>query len=174
MVILAFGQEEPTAREALLEALKNLKRPYVLHVYGNGNNLKKARKYAERHGLKVKFYGQRKREQILKKMAEAHLGVMASYNFDTQGMTLLEAEAMGLPVFFCDPAMEEIVPKESFVLADGPEAAAMQIELDNIQAAQIERMSKKMLTSRKEVAQAVQEKKMLAAYKAALEVHRQK
>lgn len=157
-----------------LQAVAMLNRPYILYVYGNGNQLKKAKRFAQKHNLKVRFYGAVKRERILEKMRSTHLAIMASYNFDTQGMTLLEAEAMGLPVFFCDPAMEEIVPKESFVLADGPEAAAMQIALDNIQAAQIERMSKNMLASRKEVAQAVQDKKMLAAYKAALEVHRQK
>lgn len=156
-----------------LQAVAMLDRPYILYVYGGGNELKKAKRFAKKHGLKVKFYGAVKREKILERMRVVHLAVMASYNFDTQGMTLLEAEAMGLPVFFCDPAMVEIVPKESFVLSDGPEAAAMQIAIDNIPAAQIEKMSKKMLANRKDVAQSNQAKKMLAAYKMALEQHKQ-
>lgn len=156
-----------------LQAVAMLSRPYILYVFGGGNQLKKAKKFAKKHKLKVKFYGAVKREKILEKMKTVHLAVMASYNFDTQGMTLLEAEAMGLPVFFCDPAMVEVVPKESFVLSDGPEAAAMQIAIDNIPAAQIERMSKKMLANRKDVAQSVQAKKMLDVYKMALEAHAQ-
>lgn len=155
-----------------LHALTMLNRPYILYVYGNGNQLKKAKKVAQKHHLKVKFYGAVKRAKIFERMQSAHLGVMASYNFDTQGMTLLESEAMGLPVFFCDPAMSEVVPNGSYVLADGPEAAAMQIALDNLPAEQIERMSRKMLAHRKEVAQSRQAAKMLAVYKTALEKHK--
>ena len=155
-----------------LRAVAELKRPYILYVYGNGNELKKARKFAEKKGLKVKFYGERKREQILKKMAEAHLGVMASYNFDTQGMTLLEAEAMGLPVFFCDPDMMEVVPEGSYVLAGGPEAEAMAMALDNMPAERVEKMSKKMLKNREKVAQSVQVKNLEKVYREAVREHK--
>ncbi len=154
-----------------LQALAMLNRPYILYVYGNGNQLQRARKFAEQHNLKVKFYGAVKRAKILERMQDAHLGVMASYNFDTQGMTLLEAEATGLPVFFCDPAMAEVVPCGGYVLSDGPEAAAMQIALDSLPAAEIVKMSNKMLAHRKEVAESRQAAKMLAVYKMALEKH---
>lgn len=156
----------------LLEALKNLKRPYVLHVYGNGNNLKKARKYAERHGLKVKFYGETDRAKIIKRMSEAHLSATVSYNFDVQPMTLLEAEATGLPVFFCDPCMREIVPAGSFVMADGAEAVALEMALDNLEAADIAKMSKKMLAHREEVLQSKQVKRLLEVYNMAIKMHK--
>ncbi len=81
---------------------------------------------------------------------------MASYNFDTQGMTLLEAEATGLPVFFCDPEMMEVVPAGSFVIAGGAEAEAMAIALEQISAQQVEEMSKIMLANREEVLQETQ------------------
>lgn len=154
-----------------LHAVAMLNRPYILYVYGGGNQLKRAKRFAKKHNLKVKFYGSVKRSKIFEKMQTAHLGIMASYNFDTQGMTLLEAETVGLPVFFCDPAMMEVVPSGSYVLADSPEAAAMQIALDNIPAEQIERMSRKMLTHREEVVQLRQAEKMLAVYKTALAKH---
>lgn len=156
----------------LLEALKNLKRPYVLHVYGNGNNLKKARKYAERYGLKVKFYGETDRAKIIKRMSEAHLSATVSYNFDVQPMTLLEAEATGLPVFFCDPCMREIVPAGSFVMADGAEAVALEMALDNLEAADIAKMSKKMLAHRGEVLQSKQVKRLLEVYNMAIKMHK--
>lgn len=150
-----------------LQALTMLKRPYLLYVYGNGNMLKRAQKYALKHNLKVKFFGAVKRPKIIERMEEVHLGIMASYNFDTQGMTLLEAEATGLPVFFCDPAMCEVVPQGSYVLAGGPEAAAMAITLENMPAERVAEMSAVMLANRKEVLQETQIKKLLEVYKAA-------
>lgn len=156
----------------LLQAMTLLERPYILYVYGSGNQLKKAKKLAEKNKLKVKFYGAVKRERILEKMKDVHLAVMASYNFDTQGMTLLEAEAVGLPVFFCDPAMIEVVPKDSYVLSDGPEAPAMQMALDNLQARDIKKMSEKMIAHRGEVVQSKQATKMLDVYKKAIEMHK--
>lgn len=155
-----------------LQAVAMLKRPYLVYIYGNGNALKQAKKYAEKKQLKVKFFGATKREKIIERMREVHLGVMASYNFDTQGMTLLEAEATGLPVFFCDPAMCEIVPQGSFVLAGGPEAAAMAIALENMPAEHVAEMSAVMLKNRKEVLQSVQIKKLLEAYKKAIGLHK--
>ncbi len=156
-----------------LAALRGLKRPYLVHIYGDGNELKKAKKYAEKHGLKVKFYGRRKRAQILERMREAHLGVAASYNFDTQGMILLEAEATGLPVFFCDPDMMEVAPEGSYVLAGGPEAEAMAIALENIPAEKIEKMSKKMLRERREVLQSTQVKNLERVYREAIKIHKE-
>ncbi len=155
----------------LLEALKDLKRPYILYVYGNGNALEQAKKYAKWHHLKVKFFGETDRKKIVKRMSEAHLSATVSYNFDVQPMTLLEAEAVGLPVFFCDPVMTEIVPMGSFVMADSPEAAAMQIALDKMEAGDIEKMSKEMLKHRKEVLQGRQVKKLLEVYQHAIELH---
>lgn len=151
-----------------LQALTLVKRPYILYAYGDGNHLKKAQKYAKQHDLKVNFYGRQKREKIVAKMQEAHLAVMASYNFDTQGMTLLEAEATGLPVFFCDPAMQEVVPEGSFVLANGVEPAAMAIALDQLESEQIAKMSTVMLAHRQEVLEDVQVENLLDAYAIAL------
>ncbi len=153
---------------SLLKALKILKRPYVLHVYGQGNQLKQAKKYAAKHGLKVKFYGAVERPKIIKRMEEAHLSLTVSYNFDVQAMTLLEAEATGLPVFFCDPTMIEVVPSGSFVIAGGPEPEAMAIALENFAPEKIAEMSKVMLAHRKDVLQSVQIKKLLEVYRAAI------
>ena len=154
-----------------LQALTYLSRPYVVCIYGDGNELEWARKYAKKHQLKVKFYGRAKREKIFERMQNSHLAVMASYNFDTQGMTLLEAEAVGLPVFFCDPAMIEIMPPDSYVLSGGPEAVAMAIALENLPAAKIASMSKQMLKHRDEVLQSTRTQKMLKVYQQAIDAH---
>lgn len=159
---------------SFLEALTMLERPYLLAVYGDGNEFKKAQRYAKKHDLKVKFYGPRKRAKIMERMAESHLGITASYNFDTQGMVLLEAEATGLPVLFCDPEMVEIVPSDSFVLAGGPEPEAIAIALNHLSAEQIEKMSRVMLDARKEVSQAAQIKNLLKVYEQAIDGRRVK
>ncbi len=151
-----------------LQAVAMLRRPYLVYMYGEGNQYKKAQRFARKHGLKVKFYGRRKRDKIIDRMKEAHLGIMASYNFDTQGMTLLEAEATGLPVMFCDPEMMEVVPAGSYVIAGGPEPAAMAIALENLPAEQVGKMSKQMLKHRSEVLQSTQMKKLLRVYREAM------
>lgn len=154
-----------------LQAVAMLKRPYLLHVYGDGNEMKAAKKYSRRNGLKVKFYGMQKREKIIQSMAESHLSVLASYNFDNQPMTLLEAEATGLPVFFCDPNMVEVVPEGSFVLADSPEPEAMALALEKISAKDITRMSTVMLKNKMKAIQVKQMESLLEAYKMAIEQH---
>ncbi len=151
-----------------LQAVAMLKRPYILYVYGGGNQLKKAKKFAKMHGMKAKFYGKCPRQKSLLRMKDVHLSVLASYNFDTQGMTLLEAEAMGVPVFFCDPAMMEVVPEGSYVLAGGSDPISMSMALEKLPAEQIAKMSKQMIKHRKEVGQATQTKKLIAVYKEAV------
>ena len=83
-------------------------------------------------------------------------------------MILLDAEAAGLPVFFCDPEMVEIVPEGSYVLAGGPDPVSMAIALENLPAKDIVKMSKKMIRARKSVSQDVQIKKLLEVYELAV------
>ena len=151
-----------------LKAVAQLQRPYHLTVYGDGNDSKKAQRYARQQELAVEFRGRRPRTEIIRQMGSAQLAIMASYNFDTQGMTLLEAKATGLPVFFCDPNMREVVPEGSYVLAAGPEPAAMAAALEALPARQIEKMSRVMMAHRKEALQSTQIQKLLAVYREAL------
>ena len=151
-----------------LEALTCLKIPYEVHAYGDGNELKKAMRYVKRHKLNVKFYGLQKREVILAKMMECHLSVLASYNFDNQPMTLLEAELAGLPVFICDPDMKEVVAEGGYLLANGPSAKQMAGALDYLykHPEMVKKMSETMIAHRKEVLQSEKIKGLLQIYKA--------
>ena len=151
-----------------LKAVAQLQRPYHLTVYGDGNDLKKAQRYARQQELAVEFRGRRPRTEIIRQMGSAQLAIMASYNFDTQGMTLLEAKATGLPVFFCDPNMREVVPEGSYVLAAGPEPETMAAALEALPAGQIEKMSRVMMAHREEALQSAQIQKLLAVYQEAL------
>ena len=154
-----------------LQALLRLERPYILYVFGDGNELARAKKFAREHQMKVKFYGVTKREKIFAKMVEAHLGVVVSYNFDVQPMTLLEAEAMGLPVLICDPALREVVPRGGYLMADNPMPKGIAEALNKLVPEKIEQMSEVMLANRANVAQEKQTAKMLAVYEKAIRLH---
>ena len=64
-----------------LEALTMVKTPYSLEIFGDGLEEKKARRYAEKHNLNVKFNGHIERDLILEKMNRSQLSVLVSYHF---------------------------------------------------------------------------------------------
>ena len=90
---------------------------------------------------------------------------MASYNFDNQPMTLIEAAAVGLPAIFCDPDMKEVVPVNGSIFC-GKEPSEMGAALNELIAhpERVEKMSKAMLEYRPKVAQKAQMEKLLALY----------
>ena len=136
-----------------LQALSQVEGKYHLNVYGSGANLKKAKRYAAKHHLNVTFHGNTKFATVQNAISKSHLDVLASYNFDNYPMTLVEAEAAGVPVFICDKDMQEIIPKGSFILSDGPAPTQMATALDNLlqHPEKIQQMSEIMLKNRNEV-----------------------
>lgn len=136
-----------------LNALKNVKGKYHLNVYGDGGDLKKAKRYAKRHHLNAKFHGNVSFEKLTDAINNSHLDVLVSNNFDTFGMTLIEAEAFGVPVFFCDPDMTEVVPKNSFIKSKNASSEEMTNTLNDLlnHPEKIAEMSKIMLEHRDEI-----------------------
>ena len=141
-----------------LEALNILqnqhqKTNYHFYVYGSGNELGKAKRYVKKHQLKVTFYGDSKFDKIWQQIQKSHLDVLVSYNFDTFGMTLIEAQAAGVPNFIIDPDMKEILPPESYIIAKEPTSKQMASALLNIfdHPEIINRMSKKAIAAIDEI-----------------------
>ena len=136
---------------------------------GGGNAFWQAKQYVQLHGLQkqVRFYGQISHAEMLRQVPHYQLSVTVSYGFDTQGMTLLEAAAGGLPVFFCDPDMREVVPRAGAICADDPTPTAMAAALQGLLAhpERIAAMSAAMLKFRPQVAESVQIDQMLKAYR---------
>ncbi len=139
-----------------------------LTICGDGNALSSAQNYVKRHGLDeiVVFKGAVPHDEILQEMKTQHLGALASYGFDIQPMTLLEAEAAGLPVMFCDPDMKEVVPERAAAFCEGPEPEKMaKVIVDLVlHPEKIEAMSKVMLKERTNVLQSTQIRKLLSVY----------
>lgn len=136
-----------------LRALTQVDGHYRLDVYGGGGDYYRAKRFARRHYLKVRFHGNVKFSRIEKALAKAHLDVLVSYGFDTFGMTLIEAEAYGVPVFFCDKDMKEIVPEGSYVFSPSPNPSEMAEALNRLLAYpdRISEMSRTMIDHRDEI-----------------------
>ena len=136
-----------------LQALSQVNGKYHLDVYGGGADLKRAKHYVTKHNLSVTFHGNAKFTTVQSAILKSHLDVLASYNFDNYPMTLVEAEAAGVPAFICDPDMQEIIPKDSYILSAGPTPIQMAEALNNLlqHPEKIQQMSKIMLKNRNEV-----------------------
>ena len=136
-----------------LKSIRQLNGKYHLNVFGGGGDLQKAKRYTKRHHLNVTFHGNTNFTTVQTAILKSHLDILASYNFDNYPMTLVEAEAAGVPVFICDPDMQEIVPKGSYILSSSPAPDPMATALNNIfkHPENIHQMSEIMLTNRKEV-----------------------
>ena len=136
-----------------LEALTKVQGKYRLDIYGDGVDMKKALRFCKKHPVNAVFHGNTKFDKLREAIDKSHLDVLVSYNYDTFGMTLIEAEAYAVPVFFCDPDMKEIVPKGSFVMSRDESPAAMAEAIDNLinHPELIAKMSKVMLDHREEV-----------------------
>ena len=132
-----------------LEALTLVKGPYHLDVYGDGNELKKASKYVRKHRLNVKFHGSIPFKKIYPEIVKSHLDVLNSYNFDTFGMTLVEAESAGTPVLFVDPDLKEVVPASGSILSSPSPSDVAEVIDDLISHPdKVTKMSESMLKSR--------------------------
>ena len=149
-----------------LEALTLTKTPFEMEVYGDGNDLARAKKYVASHRLEVKFYGRIDHAKMLERMYEADLAVVASYGFDNQPMTILEAVSMGLPTLVCDPDLLEVTGKGG-LLASGPTPEEMAKALDelSLHPEKLKELSQKCLDDRKRVLQSVQIEKLVELYK---------
>ena len=114
--------------------------------------------------VKVQFYGSVSHEKLLEKMEDQHLSATVSYGFDTQGLTLLEAEATGLPVFYCDPELGESV------LAKTPSVEGMAKALRELyrHPERVEEMSRAMLDERETILQSQQIQRLQKVYRALL------
>ena len=135
-----------------LEALTRIEGGCCLDVYGGGPDRKKAEKFAAKHNLNVTFHGATPFKTVQQKIQNSHLDILASYNFDNYPMTLVEAEACGVPCFICDPDMREIIPSGSFILSKSESPADMAKALSDLisHPDRIAKMSETMLKHRHE------------------------
>ncbi|WP_280401152.1 cytochrome P450 [Nocardia carnea] len=102
-----------------------------LDVYGDGELRESARDLVAARGAtgRVRFHGARPQPECLRAMRDHDVLLFPSVGFDTQGMALLEAVAVGLPIVYCDPDLGESVPAGGGVCTSGPGPAAIAAAL---------------------------------------------
>lgn len=153
-----------------LESIKQSKyhKNIQLTVIGEGNQLQEAKAFAKANlnNTKITFLGLVPHEELFQYEKDQHLSIINSYGFDTQGMTILEAIACGLPVIYADPAMDENIPDHCGLRAKNNTTAAMAELLDYIfeNPELIKTMSKAALKASPSVMQSTQIKKLLNLY----------
>ena len=142
---------------------------FIFTIIGDGNQMSKMQKFCKKHfdEASIKILGTIPHQEILQKYTEdQHLSIINSYQFDTQGLTILEAAACNLPVIYADPDMSEIVPNHGGLCAKSPTPRAMAELLLEIyrQPELIQKLSQNLAASEKTYLQSQQIKKLLDLY----------
>ena len=143
---------------------------FIFTIIGDGNQMSKVRKFCRKHfdEASIKILGTIPHQEILQKYTEdQHLSIINSYQFDTQGLTILEAAACNLPVIYADPDMSEIVPNHGGLCAKSPTPHAMAELLLEIyhQPEIIQKLSQNLAASEKTYLQSHQIEKLLDLYR---------
>lgn len=154
-----------------LTALTKVSGKYHLSVYGDGPEAKKAKKYTKKHHLNVTFYGAANFDTIWQTLEKAHLDVLVSYNYDTFGMTLLEATAAGVPVLIADPDMKEILPPDSYILTQKETSTEIAKSINYIFAHPevIKKMSAAQIVARDQIQVSIKIRKLEKIFKMLLQ-----
>ena len=143
---------------------------FIFTIIGDGNQMSKVRKFCRKHfdEASIKILGTIPHQEILQKYTEdQHLSIINSYQFDTQGLTILEAAACNLPVIYADPDMTEIIPNHGGLCAKSPTPRAMAELLLKIhrQPEIIQKLSQNLAASEKTYLQSHQIEKLLKLYR---------
>ncbi len=167
--VMWCGRVSPEKRPIeFLKAIKEVGAGIKVDIYGDGPQLALLQVFIQANQLAkvVKIHGAVSQRVILREMAKHHVLVYTSFDFDTQGIVLLEAIATGLPVIYCDPDLSETVPKSGGILTKSPDASAIARSIRKLigRPDRIHNMSLAMLAKRDSVAQSHQIKKLLLVY----------
>lgn len=143
---------------------------FIFTIIGDGNQMSKVQKFCKKHfdEASIKILGTIPHQEILQKYTkDQHLSIINSYQFDTQGLTILEAAACNLPVIYADPDMSEIVPNHGGLCAKSPAPHAMAELLLEIyhQPEIIQKLSQNLAASEKTYLQSHQIEKLLKLYR---------
>ncbi|MET7769852.1 cytochrome P450 [Nocardia sp. NPDC005366] len=121
------GRLSPEKR--LLEAIDAVRRVErcTLDIYGAGGLRADAAAAIAEYGLadRITLHGSITQAEWIAAASAADALLFTSCGFDTQGMVLLEAVAVGLPIVYCDPDLAESVPQGGGRRAADPSAAAI-------------------------------------------------
>jgi len=114
-----------------IEAFAKAKVNAKLIILGAGRLKKPARMLALRLGVinRVKFAGRLPHPQMLQALANADALLQTSDGFETQGLTVYEAAAVGTPSILCDSLVAGELPPGSYWVAKSPDVEDLAAEI---------------------------------------------
>jgi len=110
------GRMQPEKRLIqTIEGFAKARTNATLGIYGFGPLEKAAKNLVRARGLtkRIKFQGKLPHKQILQVFADADVVMQTSIGFETQGLTVYEAAAVGTPTVLCDPKIAAELPGDS-------------------------------------------------------------
>ena len=123
--IISVARLSPEKRQqALIEALPHIPGQHIkLVLVGGGPFETELRQRAQELGVaeRVIFTGMQSPEAVAALLKQADVFSLASYHFDNQPMTFLEAASSGLPIVYCDERMTEGLTPHNAILTSGIE-----------------------------------------------------
>jgi 1,2-diacylglycerol 3-alpha-glucosyltransferase len=111
-------------QRVLIDSLQYLQTTNTkLILVGDGPECKNLQRRADELGVgdKVVFTGLLPPEEVAAILKQSDIFTLASYHFDNQPMSILEAIASGLPIVYCDEQLTEALTVENSLLTDGIE-----------------------------------------------------
>ncbi|MEV5832457.1 cytochrome P450 [Nocardia sp. NPDC052112] len=127
-----------SAEKRLLAAIEAVR--YIddctLDVYGDGDLRAEAATAIAEYRLtdRIRLHGRATQAECLTAMSEGDALLFPSNGFDTQGMVLLEAVAVGLPIIYCDPDLDESVPAGGGIRTADPSPVAIADTISKLDA----------------------------------------
>ncbi|MEV6767276.1 glycosyltransferase [Nocardia sp. NPDC051030] len=105
----------------------------TLDIYGSGALADSAQTAITKAELahRVHLHGEVDQPEVLRAMRDHDLLLLTS-DCDTQGMVLLEAVAMGLPIIYCDPELSETVPEDGGIQTLDPSVESFATVLKDL------------------------------------------
>lgn len=168
--IISVARLSPEKRQkALIEAMPHITDPKVrLVLVGGGPYEKDLRAVTKELGVenRVIFTGMQSSDSVASLLKQADVFSLASYHFDNQPMTFLEAASSGLPIVYCDEQMTEGLTKKNAILTDGIEGEDFAKVFNELFAdpERLAALSKGALSVAKKFDSVTMAKKMVALY----------
>ncbi|WP_280382818.1 cytochrome P450 [Nocardia wallacei] len=141
-----------------------------LDIYGGGTEFDKVKEIAAGAGGRIRLHGEVSQAQCLAAMREHDVLLFPSSGFDTQGMALLEAVVVGLPVVYCDRDLAESIPDGGGVRTHGPSPAAIAETLQELATdrTRLAEMREKLAAQADSARQSAQTEQLLEVYDEAI------